>query len=81
MTQPRGPQDQGYREEVCKIGAGSDTCSFLMYAGAGWDCAKGTDVEPSIRSRRASMSSQGDNCSGPPAFKATRVEADSGSSI
>lgn len=44
------------------------TCSFLTMTADGWACAKGSDMELSIRARRSSMRAQGDNCSGPPEF-------------
>jgi len=60
--------------KICKRGMGEVCCSFLIVDGAlglgNYSCAKDTDIEPTIRERRAtaSMKAMGDNCSGPPHF-------------
>ena len=58
-------------KEICGVGKGSETCSFLMMGPGGWECAKGTGLEAHLTSRRdaGSMNAMGDNCSGPPDFK------------
>ena len=56
----------------CKLGMGSECCSFLVVSGTGgFMCAKGTDMVGLIHHRRSlgTMTAQGDNCSGPPKFK------------
>lgn len=56
--------------DVCKLGKGAATCSFLTMGGGGFECAKGTAFEAAIRQRWAAgtMGAKGDNCSGPPDF-------------
>ena len=64
------PLPAGYETEVCKLGAGKDTCAFLAIAPGGTRCVKGSGIEATIRTRLrdGSMGAQGDNCSGPPDF-------------
>ncbi|MDB5194668.1 MAG: hypothetical protein JWN50_682 [Parcubacteria group bacterium] len=60
-----------HAEKVCKIGNGAATCIFVMQSGGQWECAKGSDFERAIKTRRDDshgMVAQGDNCSGPPDF-------------
>lgn len=58
-------------ENICKFGKGEDCCSFLIFGGDGFSCAKGTSVEATISYRRflETMRAMGDNCSGPPEYK------------
>ncbi len=66
--------DEARMQTLCKRGKGSETCSFLaLEGGAGFVCAKGSDIESIIRRRREekSMRALGDNCSGPPNFTPT----------
>lgn len=57
------PED--YVEQTCKLGQGEDICAFLMMT-EGFECAKGTEVEPVIRQRLdlGTMNAKGDNCEG-----------------
>jgi hypothetical protein len=57
-----------HAQNVCRIGQGERTCSFLANGANGWECLKGTSLEAHILSRRAKMVAKGDNCSGPPHF-------------
>lgn len=52
--------------EVCAIGSGPTTCAFIALGHDGMCCAKGTDMEPQIRSNVAFgvMVAVGDNCPG-----------------
>lgn len=61
---------------LCKIGKGNATCSFLMVGSDGLECAKGTSFETTLRIRReaSSMVALGDNCSGPPYYRVKEVE-------
>ena len=61
-------------EEICKIGKGTQTCSFLMMGGNGFECAKQTSFESAILVRRnaGKMNAMGNNCSGPPDFEPTK---------
>jgi hypothetical protein len=61
---------------VCKLGLGAATCSFLAYDGQ-WSCVKGTRFAALIEARRRekSMKAMGDNCSGPPQFTPATAEA------
>lgn len=56
-------------QNVCGIGTGDKTCSYLA-VGAAWECMKGTPTEQLIIERRGrgSINAMGDNCSGPPNF-------------
>ncbi|MEK7498452.1 MAG: hypothetical protein AAB611_01170 [Patescibacteria group bacterium] len=56
---------------VCKLGQGTNVCSFLILSAEGFECAKGTTWQAQIAERRAakSMTAMGDNCSGPPNFE------------
>ncbi len=58
-------------KNVCRLGQGKATCSFLAMGGAGFECQKGTSIEKVIRERLAAstMGAKGDNCSGPPHFQ------------
>jgi hypothetical protein len=57
---------QVYVEETCKLGQGEKTCAFLMMGAEGFDCAKGTSIEATIRKRleAGTMNAKGDNCEG-----------------
>lgn len=57
-------------KEICKVGSGSSTCSYLMM-GTGWECTKDTAFEYTINERRKqrTINAEGDNCSGSPDFK------------
>ncbi|MEK7503001.1 MAG: hypothetical protein AAB556_00990 [Patescibacteria group bacterium] len=70
-------------DEVCKLGQGPNTCSFLMVGMDGFECAKQTSFESLIRSRRnaGAMNAKGDNCSGPPDFKSINGNASDESPI
>jgi hypothetical protein len=50
---------------VCRIGQGAACCAFLTM-GNGFECAKGTSVEPTIRARlfAGTIGAKGDNCDG-----------------
>ncbi|MBI4992315.1 MAG: hypothetical protein HZB99_03785 [Candidatus Harrisonbacteria bacterium] len=64
-------------KNICKLGKGEVTCSFLgMIPGSGFSCLKGTPVEAIIWERRDSgkMSAKGDNCSGPPNFMSQKSD-------
>ncbi len=63
--------------QVCKYRQADLCCSFLTMAPDGFECGKGTPSEAIIRSRReaGTMKAKGDNCSGPPDFEATAVDA------
>lgn len=58
--------------KVCRPGQKEKTCSFLMFGDLGFECAKRTDAENFIRWKRDqdAMYAKGDNCEGPPDFKA-----------
>ncbi len=62
--------------DVCKLRGGVLCCSFLMM-GSEFECSKGTPLEANILARReaGTMNAKGDNCSGPPDFEATAVDA------
>ena len=66
------PKD--HLKNVCKIGQGEATCSFLAFGADGWSCLKGTALEGAIRERRANgtINAKGDNCSGQPHFQNTK---------
>lgn len=66
---------EGYRDTVCKMGQGGATCSFLMFGGSQFECAKGSPFESNIRQRlkEGSIRAVGDNCSGPPDFTPTKA--------
>jgi len=53
-------------KEVCGLGQGEKTCSFLSAGGDGFTCAKGTSIEDIINQRRTAgtMKAKGDNCQG-----------------
>ena len=54
-----------YTKEVCKIGAGKDTCRYLVMGPDGFTCGKfDTFLMPIINDRMAknTMGAQGDNC-------------------
>lgn len=53
-------------KSVCRFGKGEETCSFLTMSVDGFECAKGTSIEPIITQRRAAgtMVAKGDNCEG-----------------
>lgn len=61
-------------KNICALGQGRSTCSFLMLDGAGFECAKGTGIDNIIAERRilGQMVAMGDNCSGPPDFVPTK---------
>lgn len=67
-NEPASVSDE-VQKRLCRPGQGAASCSFLVIHN-GWRCAKGSDLEPLILSRRAnlSMKAMGDNCSGPPDF-------------
>lgn len=62
-----------YRDTICRVGKGAATCSFLLFGGNEFECAKGSTFEPPIRERlrEGSMNARGDNCSGSPDFTPT----------
>lgn len=53
-------------KNVCKIGQGELTCSYLLMGADGYRCCKGTEIENIILQRLAAgtMKSKGDNCEG-----------------
>ena len=55
-----------YLREVCKLGKGEECCSYLICSAAGFECAKGTEFEEVIKTRRTAgeMIAKGDNCKG-----------------
>jgi len=57
----------GHIDNVCQIGKGSITCSFLVSGPDGFFCAKGSNLEDLIYRRKieGSIRAMGDNCSGP----------------
>lgn len=57
--------------DICKMGQGSEACSFLIAGPEGLECSKGTSIEATIRERRSKgqIGAMGDNCSGPPLFQ------------
>ncbi len=57
-----------YIEDVCKMGQGEETCSFLGMGQGGFRCLKGTELQAIIEARRAAgvMGAKGDNCQGDP---------------
>jgi hypothetical protein len=61
----------GHEKNMCLIGSGSTTCSFVGFAENKWNCLKGSSLESTIREkiRDGSITAKGDNCSGPPDFK------------
>ena len=64
------PLSEEHVKEICKMGRGPKTCAFLIMSGKGFECGKGSGVEPCIRMRIAEgiMTAKGNNCSGPPNF-------------
>ncbi|OGN03712.1 MAG: hypothetical protein A2655_04135 [Candidatus Yanofskybacteria bacterium RIFCSPHIGHO2_01_FULL_43_42] len=66
--------DQKHLKEVCRIGGGIFTCSYLGMGAEGMECLKGTGFQSIIDQRRTEKSTgaMGDNCSGPPDFKLTQ---------
>jgi hypothetical protein len=66
MILERGRQmiSREYMDEFCKIGQGKDCCVFLMVGPNGFECAKSTGLEATIRARIPHMTAQGDNCEG-----------------
>jgi hypothetical protein len=70
------PVPNGHETSVCKKGQGELTCSFLGLSSRDghlvYECLKGSSLESAIRGRlrEGSMKSKGDNCSGPPDFRA-----------
>jgi len=62
--------DEKHLKNVCKLGGGAFTCSYLGMGAEGAECFKGTGFQRIIDQRRAekSMRAMGDNCSGPPNF-------------
>jgi hypothetical protein len=64
---------QEHVNNVCGVGTGAKTCSYIMMSSEGWECAKGTMVERAINERRetGTMNAMGNNCSGSPDFKPT----------
>jgi len=64
----------GYKDDVCRVGKGKATCSFLIAGAGGLCCAKGSTFEAPLRKRReeGSMGALGDNCSGSPDFTPTK---------
>ncbi len=63
--------DEKHLKNVCKLGGGAFTCSYLGMGDQGIECLKGTEFQNDIKQRRAkkSMNAMGDNCSGPPKFE------------
>lgn len=63
--------NENHLKNVCKLGGGAFTCSYLMMGAEGAECSKGTGFQRIIDQRRAekSMRAMGDNCSGPPKFE------------
>lgn len=58
---------EDYLANVCKLGQGAATCSYIASSGGGWTCAKLNDgLARIINQRRAedSMRAKGDNCEG-----------------
>lgn len=53
--------------EVCALGQGEATCSYLMHGPDGWECAKimpGYKAHIDRRRAENSMRAKGDNCPG-----------------
>lgn len=63
--------NQEHLKNICRLGCEAFTCSYLAVGSGGFECLKGTGLEKIIVQRRAqkSMSTLGDNCSGPPNFE------------
>ena len=55
-----------YVYETCKLGKGEACCAFLVMGVNGFECAKGTGVEATIKQRLelGTMGAKGDNCEG-----------------
>ncbi len=53
---------------LCQAGKGAKACRYVMNSGGDWCCAKASDYQAMLDSRKDSMGAQGDNCSGPPDF-------------
>jgi len=66
--------DKEHLKNVCKLGRGAVTCSYLGMGTEGAECLKSTSFQRIINQRRAEKSIRaiGDNCSGPPNFKPTK---------
>lgn len=70
VNETQGLTDEHIRD-VCRMGQGAACCSFLILGSGGFECAKGTSLEQTLRVRREfGMTAQGDNCSGPPDYAA-----------
>ena len=63
--------NEEHLKNVCLLGAGSLTCSYLGMGGQGFECLKRTQFQGIIDRRRAErqIRAMGDNCSGPPEFQ------------
>lgn len=55
---------------LCLMGQGPATCSYIMHGPNGFECSKGTELQPFIETRRETktITAMGDNCDGPPSF-------------
>lgn len=66
-------QDEHARN-VCGLGNGIFTCSFLVSSAGGFECVKNSEFEQTICMRRGrdDIYALGVNCSGPPDFTITK---------
>jgi len=53
-------------KDVCLLGQGEKTCAFIVCGADGFECSKGTGIEPHIRLRliEGTMKARGNNCEG-----------------
>ena len=53
-------------KNVCKIGQGHDCCRYLVMGREGFECAKGTSLQPHLDTRvmTETITARGDNCEG-----------------
>lgn len=70
--------DEKHLKNVCRLGGGTFTCSYLALGAQGPECLKGTGFQKIIDQRRAqkSTNAMGDNCSDPPNFQPTQETVD-----
>lgn len=64
----------GQVRNVCGLGQGVFTCSYLAVSPDGFECLRRSDAEKMIERRRVKkdMNALGVNCSGPPDFTVTK---------
>jgi hypothetical protein len=53
----------GHVTRVCQPGT-TVCCRYLAMGAKGWECLKGTSLQPTIDARVEQMNAQGDNCDG-----------------